>query len=416
MEVTKKQSGDILDVRVEGRLDSYWADHLSSALEDAVRAGSHRIRIDLAGVGYMSSVGIRVLLRFYKQAQQLGGSFTVVNPADAVKRVLELSGLQTLLQAEASPPPSKAARTAERRIEHAGAAIDVFPLAADAGLACETFGNPEKLERGRFGPEDAFEISFPSTVFGVGLGAFGDTYEECRNRFGEFMAAGGTAAYLPTDGTNVSDHISCSGDLVPRVNALYALAVEGSFSRLLRFDCGDEAGGIALSDLIGAGFEVTDAPAVGAVVVAESAGMVGAALRRSPAAERDQEDLFAHPGVRSWMSFTPERAYPGSLCIAVGIATRAPNETLAPFLRPLRNDAQPAGHFHGAAFSYSPMQKGVIQLSETVARIFETQTLQCILHLLNDRRQMSGGGETEFVRGACWVGAIEHVAAGGAVR
>ena len=37
MEITTEQREDVLVVRVSGRLDAYWADHLSRALDDAVR-------------------------------------------------------------------------------------------------------------------------------------------------------------------------------------------------------------------------------------------------------------------------------------------------------------------------------------------------------------------------------------------
>jgi len=34
-------------------------------------------------------------------------------------------------------------------------------------------------------------------------GRSGEHFEDCQGRFGEFIAAGGAVAYLPTDGTNV---------------------------------------------------------------------------------------------------------------------------------------------------------------------------------------------------------------------
>src|SRR5437899_7183326 len=110
MEITKQQAGEVLEVIVTGRLDAYWADHLSAALVEAVRGGADHIRLNMGDVTYMSSVGIRVLLRFYKQLQRINGSFTVSNPSDAVKSVLELAGLQELLATRAAPPPAAAPR------------------------------------------------------------------------------------------------------------------------------------------------------------------------------------------------------------------------------------------------------------------------------------------------------------------
>jgi hypothetical protein len=65
-----------------------------------------------------------------------------------------------------------------------------------------------------------------------------------------------------------------------------------------------------------------------------------------------------------------------------------------------------AGHLHAAAFRFRPIRKGAIDLSETVSGLFEPDQLLGVLHLLHDDRGIGGAGESEFVRGACWVGPI----------
>jgi len=133
-------------------------------------------------------------------------------------------------------------------------------------------------------------------------------------------------------------------------------------------------------------------------------------LRRSPALGAKQP-LFTHPHVREWVSFTPERAYPRGLALVVGVAARGAQPALSPLLRPLRGSAGAAGHFHAAAFSYRPLQKGAVELAPTVATLFEAETLQGVLHLLTDDRDRAGAGQSEFVRGACWIGPIASVTA-----
>jgi hypothetical protein len=48
------------------------------------------------------------------------------------------------------------------------------------------------------------------------------------------------------------------------------------------------------------------------------------------------------------------------------------------------------------------MKRGRIDLKETIANLFETESLLGVLHLLNDTRNVVGIGESEFIRGACW--------------
>ena len=59
MQITKIQHGDFVEVRISGRLDGYWAEHLRTGLADVVREGGHQIRVNLSEVSFLSSAGIR---------------------------------------------------------------------------------------------------------------------------------------------------------------------------------------------------------------------------------------------------------------------------------------------------------------------------------------------------------------------
>jgi anti-anti-sigma factor len=410
MEIAQRPTGDALELVVKGRLDAYWADHLAKALEEAIRNGADRIRLNMAGVSYMSSVGIRVLLRCHKQLLSINGSFSISNPSEAVKSVLELAGLQQLLASTPSHVDAGAeAEQSGKGIEREGIRFDVFEEAAGGTLSCRIVGRPELLDGCRFGERDCRTARFSKDSFGVGLGAFGGSFDDCRGRFGEFLAAAGAAAYLPTDGTNVPDYLVSSGAFVPEVQVLYALIGSGSFSHLMRFDSKEGAAPLALSALTQACMEMSGADSVGMVVVAESAGLMGAALRRSPALGGSLGAPFAHPEIKDWLFFTPERAYARSLTLVVGVASRAPHQDLTHLLRPLGPQSSLSGHFHAAAFSYRPLQRGMLDLRTTVSALFEAETLQGVLHLLYDDREISGAGQSEFIRGACWTAPIAEI-------
>jgi hypothetical protein len=237
----------------------------------------------------------------------------------------------------------------------------------------------------------------------------GQSFEDCQGRFGEFLAAAGAAAYLPTDGTNVPDYFLLGGSTVPRVRLCYGLVFEGTFARLARFEARRDTGTVTLTELVEAGLDLSGADCAGLVLVAESAGLLGAALRRSPALEGPTDDPFAHPRIRDWLSFTGEHVGRGTTALVVGVAARGDGGALAPLLRPLGAGPSPVGHFHAAAFSYRTLPRGEIDLPATVAALFEQQSLRSVLHLLGDYREASGTGESEFVRGACWVGPITDV-------
>jgi hypothetical protein len=148
-------------------------------------------------------------------------------------------------------------------------------------------------------------------------------------------------------------------------------------------------------------------------MVVESAGLVGAALRRSPAAATGVSDApFKYPEVRSWLSFSTERLYLRSVALVSGIAASSECAPLAPLLRPLATEAWPLGHFHAAAFSYRPLQKGNIDLKTTVTTLFETETLQGVLHLLTDDRVAAGPQRVRARRLLDWCGIRDQMKTG----
>src|SRR6266436_5954363 len=105
MEVTQQPRDGRLELQLKGRLDANWADHVGSAIETAIRAGQHQIDLDLAQVDYISSAGIRVLMKYLKQLNSVRGTLRVVRTTDAVLSVLQLSGIAAMFVAPPQPAP-----------------------------------------------------------------------------------------------------------------------------------------------------------------------------------------------------------------------------------------------------------------------------------------------------------------------
>lgn len=195
---------------------------------------------------------------------------------------------------------------------------------------------------------------------------------------------------------------------------LYGLTWTGTYERLVRFDGRDPESRIELHALVDDVLTLTECEAAAVVIVAETAGLVGASLRKSPVhAASSNRSRFDHPEVRDWLFFTPERSLPHTLAVVAGIAARTPlrNEVgiLEPFLRPLSRESSVLGHFHAAAFPFRPFKKRQLQLGDTVNTLFDAEQLEGLLHLVHDEREFSGTGDSEFIRGACWVAPLKSV-------
>src|SRR5262245_45893815 len=410
MEITRQRLDNTFELRAKGRLDAYWAGHLGDEVAEVLREGARSIRLNMKEVSYVSSAGIRVLFQTYKQINDIHGTFAVSEPSEAVQSVLEMAGLAELLFEKASTEPVQVASPSGAEIFVRGnARFEILESHPEKMTAC-VIGSPDLVIECRFRKEHCRELPFGQETLGIGLGAFGKNFEDCNSRFGEFLAAAGVAAYLPTDGSNVPDYILSTGHFVPRLQVLYGISCAGDFSKIVYFESRENSFQLTLREIVESCREIADSDAIAVAMIAESAGLMGAALRRSPALDTSPQPAFQHPQIRQWLSFTAERAYARSLALLVGVATSKQNSLLTPIVRPLAKDCQTAGHFHAASFSYHPLKKGETNLKEAARALFELETLQGVLHLLNDERE-SGAGQSEFFRGACWIGSIADISA-----
>jgi anti-anti-sigma factor len=94
---------DGIDVVVPvGRIDSTTSDALDSHLQRLVSAGTPRVVIDFAGVEYISSAGLRVLLSLAKRTRETKGGLALAALNGSVRLVFELAGFLPLFAIEPS--------------------------------------------------------------------------------------------------------------------------------------------------------------------------------------------------------------------------------------------------------------------------------------------------------------------------
>ncbi|QSZ68219.1 anti-sigma factor antagonist [Methanofollis aquaemaris] len=79
-------------VSVAGRIDAGSAGTLQETLTPLIDEGQKRIVIDMAGLDYISSSGLRVLLGARKALQKQGGSVALAALTPFVHEVFEISG------------------------------------------------------------------------------------------------------------------------------------------------------------------------------------------------------------------------------------------------------------------------------------------------------------------------------------
>ncbi len=95
IEVTSEPDRTVVAVR--GDLDAVSAPALREALAAEIDRGPVTVRIDMAGVDFLDSVGISVLVASFNRAEDAGVGFELMSVPPSSRRVLEITRLTDVL-------------------------------------------------------------------------------------------------------------------------------------------------------------------------------------------------------------------------------------------------------------------------------------------------------------------------------
>ncbi|NDJ62891.1 MAG: STAS domain-containing protein [Chloroflexi bacterium] len=90
--INESHQGEVYVFALDGRIDTEGADALDAKLQTVVKAGHHKIVLDMAEVGYISSNGLRTLADVLTQNKEAHGDLKLVGLNVKVMRVLQIVG------------------------------------------------------------------------------------------------------------------------------------------------------------------------------------------------------------------------------------------------------------------------------------------------------------------------------------
>lgn len=96
MNIVKELEGTTLTVKLEGRLDTLTAPELEEDMQGSLE-GVTDLVVDLEALEYVSSAGLRVLLRLMKQMKQ---QMVIRNVSELVNEVFEVTGFSDIFTIE----------------------------------------------------------------------------------------------------------------------------------------------------------------------------------------------------------------------------------------------------------------------------------------------------------------------------
>ena len=95
------QDGMAETLFVMGELDIASVSALEHAVSQALNGQGGEFRLDLSQLTFMDSTGAQALLQVHKRAEGLGRHLVVVSPTREVRMVLEVLGLDQMIDVQA---------------------------------------------------------------------------------------------------------------------------------------------------------------------------------------------------------------------------------------------------------------------------------------------------------------------------
>ena len=97
MEIIEEYQGGINIYKINGRLDSNTSQGFENKLIQAIDDGSKSMIIDFKNLDYISSAGLRVILKATKALKREDGKIMLCDMQDYIKEVFEISGFDSFM-------------------------------------------------------------------------------------------------------------------------------------------------------------------------------------------------------------------------------------------------------------------------------------------------------------------------------
>ena len=97
MTISKSVKDNVGTLSLIGRLDTVTSNQLSDELENIFKEDLIKLVLDFAGIEYISSAGLRVLIVAQKKIASLDRKMEIVNASDSVKEIFRITGFSNIL-------------------------------------------------------------------------------------------------------------------------------------------------------------------------------------------------------------------------------------------------------------------------------------------------------------------------------
>jgi anti-anti-sigma factor len=187
---------------MKGRIDALSFSNIQKAFDELILEGERTLLVDMTGVNYVSSAGLRVFIIAQKELKKVGGEVILAGITEQVFEIFRMSGFTQVFRmikevgeaAELLGAHHSGTGIVERDIN--GISIEYLEREGAKGTLFSV-GSQTKAESASFGEEDVTEVAPGDMPFGCGLAALGSAYEEYKGLFGETMVVNNNFFFYP---------------------------------------------------------------------------------------------------------------------------------------------------------------------------------------------------------------------------
>jgi anti-anti-sigma factor len=398
--ISSERVGSVSLLRLQGRLDAHGAD----LAEPAFQAIDYKsaVVVDLGGVPYLSSAGIRLFVALQKNLQSQGGKLVLAEVLPYCRDVLKISGLdqfftieETVTRAflELGERTAAFSRAAGRFVYHHG---------VEQAGSIEVLGHIGNVLASRITPDLMVGKKFSAKEYSIGLGALGPSDDDVLPLLGEMITIGGTMVWLPTDGNDTPDF------LVPRqdsdsvlIRTGFNVSLAGDFNDYVEFEAASERGA-TLSEVYESLMAIARERrpdfrgAIGLAMRAEVGELYGCGVVKSPIATNAPENgkLITDPeNYEKWFEYdqTPRLRDVSALICGIGVDLSADLSVFdvdylnsAFYINPGNQDSTGLKlHNHGVCFQPFPLGEKPWSLEREIQSIVTEGEFVDMRHLFD---------------------------------
>lgn len=98
METHVEEKGDVVVIRLKGRLDAASSPQLEKIINSIIDTGHFKFVLNFEGIDYLSSAGMRLMLSVSKKLKHLEGKVVACCLDDEVMDVIKMAGFHQVLE------------------------------------------------------------------------------------------------------------------------------------------------------------------------------------------------------------------------------------------------------------------------------------------------------------------------------